>query len=385
MFKIVISLMVFFVLIAIPCEAQMDEPYLHGPSALSHNEIGVFTFDQDIGYTSVIRWEVTDEDLEIISRGATQLTVRAKSPFFLNKYTTVKAHFLKQEGTDREYDSRSSTLTLVSMLPQITAFDEYDYPFYPGEIHRLYLPKLPERTTIKWVNGENMELKFGQGTTEAGFLKYGNSYGEASAILNYYGHEFIIKFSEAIGNRPPFDICYKSLPKDPGITCYPKIKSCQSSVVPGDRIVYYIDDFPSDAIINWIEIFNSIIEPTYIDGAGVGLFHNQYASYTALGKGNPTVFATVYYNNKNYLISNSEVVVNSPQKNGFEDKIINSNSDKQIINLRVYSLQGNIVYTTKDTRNFNINSTSLQNGIYIVETIDQDGDLSRTKVMKNED
>ncbi|WP_165020762.1 T9SS type A sorting domain-containing protein [Dysgonomonas sp. ZJ279] len=378
------SLMVFFVLIAIPCEAQMDEPYLHGPSALSHNEIGVFTFDQDIGYTSVIRWEVTDEDLEIISRGATQLTVRAKSPFFLNKYTTVKAHFLKQEGTDREYDSRSFTLTLVSMLPQITAFDEYDYPFYPGEIHRLYLPKLPERTTIKWINGENMELKFGQGTTEAGFLKYGNSYGEASAILNYYGHEFIIKFSEAIGNRPPFDICYKSIPKDLGITCYPKIKSCQSSVVLGDRIVYYIDDFPSDAVIIWEEVLNAV-EPTYNDGAGVGLYHHQYASHTAIREGRAMVNASVYYNNKNYYLSNTEVVVNPPKKNAIEDEITNFNSDKQIINLRVYSLQGNIVYTTKDTRNFNINSTSLQNGIYIVETIDQDGDLSRTKVMKNED
>jgi hypothetical protein len=223
--------------------------------------------------------------------------------------------------------------------------------------------------TITWQAGTNMALVSGQGTANATFRASGNGYGTVKAIVTYNGENYSLENSQVWVGPPRF-------------ISSPNYESTQYRDI--------LETFFLTAIFNgtptsytW-KVNGSPLSSRYLnDDAGTISIPFKY-----LPAGNYTY--TVAASNSCGTVSELffVTITNEEPNEGKGSPVIITKSaiytpSSTLSNIKIYSFPtGSLVYKENKAINFNIQNTTLNAGIYILEKTDEAGNVTREKVMK---
>lgn len=227
---------------------------------------------------------------------------------------------------------------------------------------------VPKGSTITWSGIQNMTLVSGQGTKTATFKASGNGYAKVKATINYNGENYTAENSYVWVGAPP---------KPTGILGIPSTGIQTNSIYN-----LTVKDFAHPGVekFHWNSLANDG-KPGYSR-----LVANNYMAtlYTGSNNNQLAIMLSVRAENK---CGNSAfyILPVTGSGSGISPFMLKSNNplDEDLYDIKIYNFStGQIVYQEKKAVNFSIESTTLKSGIYIVESTDENGNITRTKVMK---
>lgn len=217
--------------------------------------------------------------------------------------------------------------------------------------------------TIVWESGYYTELVAGQGALEASFrVKRGNGGEIIKATITYDGQEYILNHNKIWIGVP-----------DRGTNI---IDTKPNDYFSSIKIGYHDDYVESHEWLNLPSLYTSqrrnatmyIASKHIINAGGLNL---------AVDRTNKCGTTRFYWN----LTVNGKSGEPPREKSIIKTDIENISSP---VSIRVFSFTtGLVLYQQKNVIDFNIQNTSLKEGIYIVETTDAAGKVTTEKVQKN--
>ena len=203
--------------------------------------------------------------------------------------------------------------------------------------------------SITWQAGSNLTLVSGQGTSTATFKGSGNGKGVVKATVTYDGVSYPIENSDVWVGAPTGSASEIVLEKA-NVTVYLEAN------LPGSTN-YSWEDLPSRH--GYIRPDLVSLMPENINNRYWVTGSNKCGSKRKLFRVN---------------IGNFEIDPSS---------LKSALSEPQPTSIRIYSYPtGSLVYQKKNTISFDIQNTNLGEGIYILEMTDQQGNVTREKVIK---
>lgn len=238
---------------------------------------------------------------------------------------------------------------------------------------------VPNGASINWIAGNNFTLVSGQNTTNAIFRANGNGQGVVKAQLSIAGASSIVENNkvwvgvpnESAGEITNFEangmefVCGSVYL----FSVYPKEGTEYIWTVEGGRI---LTDRPSDDQNSYVYIETNMVRPK----------SKLYFSLSAQTKNTCGLGpATVRQGNVIF----GDPVTLSVKRELNDESIIKSSPSilnyKEIVKIKVYLLTGILISSENVNSGFDIKSLNLQNGIYILETTDNDGNIKREKIL----
>lgn len=281
--------------------------------------------------------------------------------------TTKITAYEGKEGVNNYRYSEFNTLVIGSPIIKTKSKNvvcQNDLVTYDLE----YLEYFPN-ATITWQAGTNMTLVSGQGTANATFHASSNGYGTVKATVTYNGENYSLENSQVWVGPPRF-------------ISSPNYESTQYRDI--------LETFFLTAIFNgtptsytW-KVNGSPLSSRYLnDDAGTISIPFKY-----LPAGNYTY--TVAASNSCGTVSELffVTITNEEPNEGKDSPVIITKSaistqSSTLSNIKIYSFPtGSLVYKENKAINFDIQNTTLNAGIYILEKTDEEGNVTREKVMK---
>jgi len=229
--------------------------------------------------------------------------------------------------------------------------------------------EIPPNSIIIWQAGQNMTLVSGQGTPNAIFKGNGNGIGKVKATVSYDGQTFEIENSD-VWVGPPAPLT--------SLTGFE-----QGTFAPNQRV--YIGAMSLGAIdYMWNLSGDARFDLSYYQGMAIA----PIVTSVPTGQGMFTI--EVYAKNqcgRSNAIRKSGIVNGTNSGDPTPPMVEKSGTVSDVtttpVSIRIYNFNtGSVVYQKKNVVNFNIQDTGLNDGIYIVETIDSKGNRTSNKVFK---
>lgn len=236
-----------------------------------------------------------------------------------------------------------------------------------------YSLNIPDNMPVTWQAVENMTLVSGQGTKTATFSGKTSGYGKVSATVTYNNRQYTFENNKV-----------NVLPGTPTVP-YGRIEvsgaGYDNKVPVGTRVLikvaggtYGLGITEYDwKLYEWQRYIKGYYSENGIEKEGVYI---ELPAYDAppIAK----IVATPWNDcgQGAYILSNLEI-----ENSGYYKSAADNPNPVEV---KVYSFNsGKLVHHEKAAIGFNIRNTTLEDGIYIVETTDSEGNVTRDKVMKN--
>lgn len=240
---------------------------------------------------------------------------------------------------------------------------------------------IPNGATINWTAGNNFTLLSGQNTSNATFRAYGNGRGKVMAQVSIGGTSKIIENNsvwigapnESAGEISGFEtngmefVCGSVYL----FSIYPTAGTEYIWTVEGGRI---LTDRPSDDQNSYVYIETNMVRPK-----SKLYFSLSVQSKNSCGSGPATV-------RQGYVIFGDPIDLSLKSKvEGKDIKNIDFNNinNDEVVNVKVYKISGELIYSKNEILNFNVKSLNLKNGIYIIETLNNNEGIKREKIIIN--
>lgn len=255
--------------------------------------------------------------------------------------------------------------TYVSIIPDFKISYVGDCVACANE-SKTYSVPLPEGATVAWEAGNNLTLISGQGTANATFRTSGNGYGVIKATVEYNKVYNLLNSDVWVGVPAAPTRIISSHGITEGCTLNSSGFLAEFEAEPNNYMAEYKWVFDGTVYPEWKTSYFRCKIP-YM-GTSITSFHEVKASVTNKCGTSPTKTLSFYVKN---------------QGGGGILRSLSSDIEKDInpVNVRVYDLSGKIVYTQNNvTGELDLRSTSLYDGIYIIEKYDGKN-VTRDKVM----
>ncbi len=213
---------------------------------------------------------------------------------------------------------------------------------------------------INWQSTSNMTLVSGQGTSTATYRGSGRGYKKVDATVTYNGVNYLVENSEVWAGRPGL-----------GGTQF----ISQVTAPLEEPLTYHAEKGASSYI--WTCSGNSFNRSFTTNGSAINIRFHQVGIYTIICRAINVCgeFTTTY-----------EVTVGGMTGPGGPEEMILKSSTTSVpspVSIKVYTFNtGTLVYSEKNVIDFNIQNTTLKEGIYVVVTTDQNGETKSEKVVK---
>ncbi|MDH6311150.1 hypothetical protein M2451_004047 [Dysgonomonas sp. PFB1-18] len=237
---------------------------------------------------------------------------------------------------------------------------------------------------INW-QGQNLSLVSGQDTSNAIFKGSGNGVGKVKATVSYNGQTFEMENSDVWVGAPSSSITIIGF------------ESASKKLNPSTTYTFMGQEHSSINTYNWTVKGSATLESVHTGGRAADV-HTNYVPYgtsTSFSLGlslsnqcgtTGTIWRTGILDRTSSGGGSIEDPDNSIERleSGVMDKLRPATSQSSTpVSIKVYNLNtGSLVYQKKNVVNFNIQSTELNDGIYIVETTDSEGNKTSEKVFK---
>lgn len=232
--------------------------------------------------------------------------------------------------------------------------------FIPGGIFHCTIGNLAEYNNIEWSAEGNIDyLPWGEIETIGYFGMARDGMAKIKATIDTGTGDIQIYKNVRIGVSAPY------------IRVAPPLDIYMGYYIPGSTTQCWIENLPANSVVYW---------SAEGDADYLGTQPDQSASFGFPRVGTATFIAKIYLNGiLRYTLRESVPVVSLDS----HSTMSNSDTAKTIDLVNIYSFPaGAKVYTTKKPIEFNIENTNLKKGIYIIETIDSNGQTTREKVAK---
>lgn len=300
-------------------------------------------------YFYPLEWIVDTNLLDIISgQGTYKIQVKAKK-YIEKTYVSVKSKTL---GGSIVIDSKE-----IKISPDfaITALER----LVCQESEVSYAVTFPAGASVVWTPVERLSYISGQGTSTAKFKVSGNGFAKVKAKVSYQGKEYNLENSDVWIGKP-------------GIisTSYP------STIIQGDMHTFYADMTGTEGVTTY----------KWVKDNGMGGFYIGDDGYSATirptgGNGSMFQFHVDVTNKCGKTSRYYSVRVSS----GFEERSVSVEDINQpeLKSVKVYNLSGVIVHSNDAVNgSFDIKSTPLSDGIYIIEKFDGENRTSEKVILK---
>lgn len=358
--------------ITYPVNIEKPSISISGPTTVKYNDYAEYKISANPNITiSALTWN-SSSDFESVS-GENGGSYKVK--LINNTFKTVNNAISVLAKTD--YGDLSTALS-VKLEPTIVITPNNAIICNNSNITYSLTPI--SGASIIWYAGDNMTLISGQGLDAAIFKGYGNGYGTVKAVVTLNGKEYTVENSSvwvgspsasALGqiyslnglkdgdtttsdNFYPDFVVYPNVDKDTQIERYKWVVNGVASYQTSNYFSFHVPRLTSGKTYN--------ISVTPINNCGLG----KEVTFTFSVTKNPD--------------GGGQVILSAPI-DLLENKTLFNNENKAT-SVKIYNLKGVEVYKEDNIINFNIQNTSLKSGIYIIETIDQDGNVTRDKVSK---
>ncbi|GEM_PF-3623714 len=329
-----------------------------GPKQLS--TYGVYSYTAINSLGEKVNWTISDNDkLAIVSgQGSNTLTIRVKDQ--VGKALIV-AEVYKSTGLESiaiGVDIQYSPYKIVA--PDCMCNNETGV---------FRLPNLPVGATVTWSGVDKMELISGQGTNSATFrATSGKGFGKVRAEITHENNLYVDENSEVWVGVPGI--------KNASMAYFSKnIELKRIQINATSNIIGGIN---TANCAKWVNL--SSIYGTLSPGCNDVLVSFKKMTGTMDIKGsftNKCGEGSIYFYIDILPGQNENYPPNKPTP------LRSSSSDETLSSINVYNLSGQTVYKTKNIYgDFDINSTNLTNGIYIIEKF-EGNNISRKKVILN--
>lgn len=260
-----------------------------------------------------------------------------------------------------------------------------------------YITYIPDGGTITWQSTPTMTLVSGQGTHTATYLVSETTteiYGSVKAIISYDGKDYT-SVSSDIWVGPPTDTFQKVTGRYPESSKLFKggdVETFQAIGVPsrssefvwetsGAQIISQSGTSVTVKFLNPQSPFhwNARITIKTKNKCGIADFG---VSYSAQVENNPNLPDDISLPDPNDTLP---IIPRPRPKATLNLPIVTptSSSTPSPVTVKVYTFNtGTLVYSEKNVTDFNIQNTTLKDGIYIVVSTDQNGETKSEKVVK---
>lgn len=246
--------------------------------------------------------------------------------------------------------------------------------------------------TINWQSTPTMTLISGQGTTTATYKSEGNmtgGYETVNAIVTYAGNDYTVTNSNVwvgspgtprieglmIGDYEPGSY-YRLMAISPYSDSYSWIANGAAQIVPDITVqplsagsLKAIKDLPPMVANSIMTLVTDNINPPRI------------AQFTLSVKSWNKCGVSPEFSTNGTIVSRYNYLLKDGNKESIEK--ITSLQPSSPVSIKVYTFNtGTLVYSEKNVIDFNIQNTTLKDGIYVVVTTDQNGETKSEKVVK---
>ena len=223
------------------------------------------------------------------------------------------------------------------------------------------LSGIPKDAIITWSTGTNFTYVSGQGSNTATYNSYGNGYGSVKAIVSYRGKDTTFESPQLWIGAP--------LVKDDNMFDIP-LQVDQST-----PISVSFDGLDGTGQYKWTKVSGNF----YLSGNG--------PTATITPWDNKFIVFRVDINNKCGTGSAMYQLKAGGLSGGLNSTLrttsINDTDKSEIKSVRIYNLSGILVYANDEVNGiFDINSTVLTNGVYIIEKFDGKSKTSDKVMLK---
>ncbi|MBD8388220.1 hypothetical protein [Dysgonomonas sp. BGC7] len=333
-----------------------------GPTKLNINSIVEFRVELKDFYTMTVpKWIIDEKYFEIES-------TRREENIHIIKLRTknipTKNTFIKYRGY---YSTWTSTTYYngyleTSITPSFTVRDDKEFIVCKDNDVMFSIGDITSDVSVYWETGHKMNLVSGQGTPNAIFTGLLDGRESIKATITYDGQEYILNHNKIWIGVP-----------DRGTNV---IDTKPNDYFSSIKIGYHDDYVESHEWLNLPSLYTSqrrnatmyIASKHIINAGGLNL---------AVDRTNKCGTTRFYWN----LTVNGKSGEPPREKSIIKTDIENISSP---VSIRVFSFTtGLVLYQKKNVIDFNIQNTSLKEGIYIVETTDAAGKVTTEKVQKN--
>ncbi len=340
---------------------------IRGKQILNVGDIETYTIGDN---QKVSSWEVNPEHFEIIEE--TKRTIKLKAikhatDTYVKGVISSTAQGMTYIDINPVYKIKNLDTNIICSNNTVSYTIE-GFDLTPG-------------ATVYWIADNLMTLISGQESPTATFNGVGNGQGIVKAIVRFKGLAHEIENSDVWVGAPPVPqsiIGFVPNSTDPR----------EMQVVPGQSYSFNLPEEKSTTGGQWTVKSLAQIEIPYrqwVGGKGV------FVDIPNMQPNGMIYMINLSASNKNKCGVSSPISrflilgANDPRNRilmktqGIESAL----SEPQPTSIRIYSyLTGSLVYQKKNTISFDIQSTNLGEGIYILEMTDQQGNVTREKVMK---
>lgn len=349
--------------------------YPNGNNVISGDTI-LFGYKDKLpaSYYYIEDWTYDRNLFREIDRKSHMITLVAKQVTGITAtYAEVKIHvkerlapFISQDVLNHTWGLKIYGTPYIEKIGNRVACSNQNTEYQIGNLH------IPNRVwqSVSWQSGQNMTLISGQGTPNAVFRASGNGYGTVKAKVVYdNGQTFEIENSD-IWVGPPAPLT--------SLTGFE-----QGTFAPNQRVYIgamsggatdYIWGLSGDARFDLSYYQGMAIAPIVTSvPTGQGMFTIEVYAKNQCGRSNAI--------RKSGIVNGTNSGDPTPpmvEKSGTVSDVTSTP-----VSIKIYSFNtGSVVYQKKNVVNFNIQDTGLNDGIYIVETIDSKGNRTSNKVFK---
>ncbi len=362
-----------------PPQQQYGSIKIDGPDYIPYGEIVQFVaYQGSEGYESWPKYDINTDLFEIINTEytyapvyRTYIKLKAKQNIYSKK--TIKAYYhVTMNNIEYHYSGQKDVIIHPkhSIKAENLILCTSQTMVYKIE---------PLASVITWQSSTNMTLVSGQGTSNATFRASGNGYGTVKAIVTYDNVGYSLENSGVWVGKPEApqisivgvadgqelypNSVYMATAKS-----YNSYETCWS--ISGQAI--FNASVPTNNVCNYAASIKTLPNTSNISSGAFTLFCSvtnicgtaTYAKgYSIQGSGDG-----------GGVLEPAPLSIIQPTETGLFPASVS---------IRIYSFPtGSLVYKENKAINFDIQNTTLNAGIYILETTDEEGNVTREKVMK---
>ena len=334
---------------------------IRGKQILNVGDIETYTIGDN---QKVSSWEVNPEHFEIIDE--TKRTIKLKAikhatDTYVKGVISSTAQGMTYIDINPVYKIKNLDTNVICSNNTVSYTIE-GFDLTPG-------------ATVYWIADNLMTLISGQESPTATFNGVGNGQGIVKAIVRFKGLAHEIENSDVwVGAPPKLTPLILSPNTSCGTTAVFKIGDSSASL--------YTKSAFDLSTVDWI----SSETPSNKTKTSLSVYARYKGSVISVSANVTNKCGTsIGYQATTVVTGNCGIDPGPgiPGQPGLDPGLKSALSEPQPTSIRIYSYPtGSLVYQKKNTISFDIQSTNLGEGIYILEMTDQQGNVTREKVMK---
>lgn len=388
-------------------ETTSSDLIISGPESLYVNEKGIYRLENYKDKTFRPEWRNPSKGLSIRELPALlvndpyEVEVTALSSNYENGATSLTC-VVPTDGSNRTSlygykEIRVICPVIVEEKTELCANENIGYKlvnYRPG-------------ATIRWEAGSNLSLVSGQGTSNAIFKGTGNGYGTVKAIITYEGSNYTVESSVWVNNAQPHIPAHKLR-----FTNIANNKAYWCSSHSGNSFVFVDDGVRTDKFDYYdVKVYTlvngmpkqEIFSRTYVQPGEIMPSYSPTEWHLFKIRGINKYGVSDWYETEVRLCdcriydeingitgcdcNNNGGGGGSGDETGDNEGILLFNASasdpSSPVSVQIYSFTtGKVVYKDKKAYNFDLQTTNLKEGVYIVVTTDQNGNTKSEKIMK---